>query len=45
MNGNLNNLYCDQDTALSKAFPLVFKGLKPVGLYRIFEDIDEKDRD
>ncbi len=45
VNGNLNNLYCDQDTALKIFFPRVFQGLKPIGLYKIFEDIDEKERD
>ena len=43
VNGNLNNLYSDQDNILKVAFPVVFKGMKCVGLYRIFEDIEESD--
>lgn len=45
VNGHLNNLYSEMDYALKYGFPRLFKGQKAVGLYPIFEDIKEEDKE
>ena len=44
VNGHLNNLYSKVDYALKYGFPVLFKGQIAVGLYPIFEDIKEEDK-
>ena len=44
-NGHLNNLFSSKDYALKYGFPMIFRGQTAVGLYPIFEDIKEEDRD
>lgn len=44
-NGNLNNLYSEKDGILKSLFTRVFPGKRAIGLYAIFEDIKEEDKD
>lgn len=44
-NGYLNNLYSKVDYALKYGFPMIFKGQVAIGLYPIFEDIKEEDKE
>ena len=45
VNGNLNNLYSVKDYPLNYGFPKLFKGQRAIGIYAIFEDIKEEDKE
>ena len=44
VNGNLNNVWSKNDAVLKHGFTMLYKNQKCVGLYPIFEDIEEKDK-
>ena len=45
VNGNLNNIYTENDAPLKSGFTQIYKGKKCIGLYPIFERKDFKEKD
>ena len=44
-NGYVNNMYTDQDWAVKYGLAKFFKGQRGIGMYPIFEDIKDEDKD
>ena len=45
VNGHLNNCFSTKDYPLTYGFPKLFRGQRPIGIYAIFEEIKDSDKE